>query len=280
MTNKIIFSKKCLEYGGFHIESPKRIEQSFNLLKNKGYEFLEPELASEKDILLVHQTNYLNDIKKGKSEDSDTPAYKDIYQYASLAAGGAITAAKNQGFSLMRPPGHHAGKKGKALGALTRGFCYFNNLAIAVKYLGKKTLILDIDGHHGNGTEEIFAGDKKVIFISLHRFPFYPGTGLKSKENCFNVPLEAECGDECYLKAFKKSLEQVNFEEIEVVAVSAGFDGYSGDLASLGLTNRTFLEIGKILKNIKKHTFFVLEGGYDSLNIVNGIDSLFGKKSK
>lgn len=274
MKTKIIFSEKCLEYGKFHIESPERVKIAAKILKERGYEFLEPEPASEKDLLSVHEVDYIEKLKRGEIEDPDTPAYENIYEYARLSAGGAILAAKVGGFSLMRPPGHHVGKHGKALGVQTKGFCYLNNIAIAIKYLGKPSLILDIDGHHGNGTEEIFLGDKNVIYLSLHRSPFYPGTGLESRENCFNFPLEADCGEETYLKTLDKALRKIDLRKIEMIAVSAGFDGHRGDLASLGLTERTFGEIGKRLAKLKKYTFFVLEGGYIGQNVGQDISEL------
>lgn len=274
MRTKIIFSERCLEYGKEHFESAERVRESVKILKGKGYEFLEPEPASEKDILLIHTQDYLNRLKKGLIEDSDTPAYEKIYEYAKLAAGGAILASRIGGFSLMRPPGHHAGKSGKALGVSTKGFCYLNNIAIAVKYLDKSTLILDIDGHHGNGTEEIFFGNEKITFVSLHRHPDYPGTGLKSRDNCFNFPLKPNCGHNVYIKTLNKAFKKVDFKKIENIAVSAGFDAYSKDLASLGLTEKTYYEIGKILTKLKKHTFFVLEGGYNAKTTGPSIDQL------
>ncbi len=274
MKTKIIFSEKCLEYGKNHLEGPERIKMAAKILKEKGYQFLIPEAASERDLLLVHQTAYLERLKKGKIEDTDTPAYENIYEYAKLAAGGAILAAKVGGFSLMRPPGHHVGRNGLALGVQTQGFCYLNNIAIAVEWLGKSTLILDIDGHHGNGTEEIFFSRKDVIYLSLHRFPYYPGTGLKSRNNCLNFPLMADCGQEVYLKTLEIALKQINLSKIEVVAVSAGFDSHRGDLASLGLTEESFREIGKVIAKLKKPTFFVLEGGYIGQNLGRDIDAL------
>jgi acetoin utilization deacetylase AcuC-like enzyme len=162
----------------------------------------------------------------------------------------------------MRPPGHHAGRNGAALGANTRGFCYLNNIAIAVRHLGKPTLILDIDGHHGNGTQEIFFGDDKVMYVSLHRHPHYPGTGAVSKANCLNFPLWGDCGDEAYLETLDGALGMVDVGRFEAVAVSAGFDTHMGDLASLGLTEKGYTEIGKRIAALKKPTFFVLEGGY------------------
>ncbi|MEM2105670.1 MAG: histone deacetylase [Candidatus Bathyarchaeia archaeon] len=274
METKIIFSEKCLGYGSWHIENPERVRKAYEILKAKGYTFLEPEPAPEEDILKVHDDEYVWNLKKGFIEDVDTPAYENIYEYARLAAGGAVLAAKVNGFSLMRPPGHHAGKSGRALGAYTRGFCYLNNIAIAVKHLDKPALILDIDGHHGNGTQEIFQGDKNVTYISLHRYPHYPGTGSFSEDNCLNFPLQADCGEKVYLETLARAVRKVDASKFEVVAVSAGFDTYAGDLASLGLTERAYREIGKIIKGLMKPTFFVLEGGYNGEVIGKAVHEL------
>jgi len=271
---KIIFSEKCLEYGSWHIESPQRVRRAYEILKERGYEFITPEPAEEEDLLKVHDQDYIELLKRGAIEDPDTPAYENIYEYARLSAGAAILAAKTQGFSLMRPPGHHAGKYGIALGAYTKGFCYINNIAVAVKHLDKPTLILDIDGHHGNGTQEIFQGDPKVVYVSLHRHPHYPGTGYYSETNCLNYPLPADCGEEIYLKTLQEALNRVDMQKVEVIAVSAGFDAYAGDLASLGLTERAYYEIGKMLAALQKPTFFVLEGGYKGENVGKAIDAI------
>ena len=179
----------------------------------------------------------------------------------------------------MRPPGHHAGRNGRAMGASTLGFCYFNNIAIAVKKLDLPTLILDIDGHHGNGTQEIFQGDPKVSFISLHRHPTYPGTGLTSQGNCLNFPLPYSTGDSLYLKTLEQALSQVDMADVEVVAISAGFDAHQGDLASLGLTYEGYREIGRRVGALEKPVFGVLEGGYvgeyvgrDLHELISGIE--------
>jgi acetoin utilization deacetylase AcuC-like enzyme len=274
MKPKIIFSEKCLEYGSWHIESPKRVKIAYEILKGKGYEFLKPEPAKEEDLLKIHDAAYIEMLKKGYVEDVDTPAYENIYEYARLSAGGAILAAKVNGFSLMRPPGHHAGRNGIALGAKTKGFCYINNIAVAVKYLDKPTLILDIDGHHGNGTQEIFLKDRKVTYISLHRYPHYPGTGYYSEANCLNFPLMTDCGEEIYLKTLDEALKKIDIQKMEVIAVSAGFDAHIGDLASLGLTEKSYREIGKRIAALNKPTFFVLEGGYIGEKIGKDIDKL------
>jgi len=278
---KIIFSEKCLEYSWpGHIERPERIRKALELLRQ--YEFLEPKPASQQDLLTVHSREYVDLIKNaeaGSYLDGDTPAPPNIYEYALLSAGAALLAAQEKGFSLMRPPGHHAGRNGRALGVATLGFCYFNNIAIAVKKLGKSTLILDIDGHHGNGTQEIFQGDPKVTFISLHRYPTYPGTGFRSQGNCLNFPLSYSAGDSLYLKTLEQALSQVEIANIEVVGISAGFDAHQGDLASLGLTHEGYREIGRKVGALGKPVFGVLEGGYvgeyvgrDLHELISGIE--------
>ena len=278
---KIIFSEKCLEYSWpGHIERPERIRKALELLRQ--YEFLEPKPASQQDLLRVHSREYVDLIKNaeaGSYLDGDTPAPPNIYKYALLSAGAALLAAQENGFSLMRPPGHHAGRNGRAMGVATLGFCYFNNIAIAVKKLGKSTLILDIDGHHGNGTQEIFQGDPKVTFISLHRYPTYPGTGLTSQGNCLNFPLSYSAGDSLYLKTLEQALSQVEMANIEVVGISAGFDAHEGDFASLGLTYEGYREIGRMVGALGKPVFGVLEGGYigeyvgrDLHELISGIE--------
>jgi len=274
---KIIFSEKCLEYSWpGHIEGPERVERAFEFLKGK-YEFLEPKPASVEDLLKVHSKGYVDLIKNARAGsylDGDTPVPENIYEYARLSAGGAILAAREKGFSLMRPPGHHAGRNGRALGALTLGFCYFNNIAIAVRSLDLPTLILDIDGHHGNGTQEIFLGDPKVTYVSLHRYPHYPGTGFRSEGNCLNFPLSYPTGDSLYLKTLDKALSQVDVESIKVVGISAGFDAHQGDLASLGLSSQGYREIGRKVGALGKPAFAVLEGGYIGENISRAVHEL------
>ena len=261
----IVFSEKCLEYNWpGHIERPERVIPAIEFLRKKN-PFLKPEPASLDDLLNVHSKEYVDLIKNAKHGsyiDGDTPAPKNIYEYALLSAGAAILAAQETGFSLMRPPGHHVGINGRAMGAPTLGFCYFNNIAIAVKKLGLSTLILDIDGHHGNGTQEIFQGNKIVSFISLHRHPTYPGTGLSSKGNCLNFPLHYLTGDDLFLKTLEKAFSKVEMENIDAVAISAGFDAHLGDLASLSLTSNCYREIGRIVGRYRKKVFGVLEGGY------------------
>ena len=273
----LIFSDKCLEYDWpGHIERPERIEKALHFLKTK-YDFLEPEPLLEQDLLTTHSKEYvklIKNVKAGSYLDGDTPAPEHIYDYALLSAGAALLASQNNGFSLMRPPGHHAGINGRAMGVSTLGFCYFKNIAIAIKKLGRSTLILDIDGHHGNGTQEIFQGDQKVTFISLHRYPTYPGTGFKSKDNCLNFPLSHSTGDSLYLETLEFALNQVELDTVDLIAISAGFDAHDGDLASLSLTPNCYREIGRRIGALNKPVFGVLEGGYIGQNVGKDIHEL------
>jgi len=274
---EIVYSKRCLEYSyAGHLESPSRVRKAAEILKELGYAFVEPKPASDGDLLRAHTKHWVDRVRRGGFFDADTPGSRDIYEYASLSAGGALLASSIGGFSLLRPPGHHAGKAGRALGASSLGFCYFNNIAIAVRRLDEPTLILDIDGHHGNGTQEIFLGDSKVTYVSLHRIPHYPGTGLISENNCLNFPLPLDVGDEQYLKTLDAALRQVDMKRVEVIAISAGFDAHKGDLASLGLTSDCYREIGKRLRNLSKRVFGVLEGGYSGENIARDLNELIG----
>ena len=273
--DRVVYSEKCLGYSYFgHVENPERVRIAYEVLKSRGYRFLEPEHALRDDLLKAHSEAWIERVRKGGFFDGDTPGSPDIYEYASLSAGGAIVAARNRAFSLMRPPGHHAGKNGKALGAPTLGFCYFNNVAVAVRHLNKPTLILDIDGHHGNGTEEIFRGDLNVKVISLHRGGIYPGTGYESAGNCLNFPFFTAPGDELYLKTLDSALGQIDMKHIEVVAISAGFDCHKGDLASLGLSSNCFREISRRVRALGKYTFGVLEGGYGGEHVGEDLDQL------
>src|ERR1700690_2782311 len=274
MKTKIVYSEKCLGYGTWHIEGPQRVKAAYDILQAKGYSFVEPTPASDDEILSVHDADYLFNVKKGLVEDSDTPAYANIYEFARLSVGSALLASKINGFSLMRPPGHHVGRNGAALGVYTRGFCYLNNIAIAVKESRKRTLILDIDGHHGNGTQEIFQSDEKVVYVSLHQAPNYPGTGDFTEGNCINFALPGDFGGKRYLETLDKALGMVDLAKFESIAVSAGFDTHLGDLATLGLVERDYFEIGKRVARLKRPSFFVLEGCYVGEKVGLDIDSL------
>ncbi len=264
---KVFYSPECLGYlQPGHPESPARVLYTYEYLKEKGFGFVKPEPCTDDDILKAHSRRLLDSVKHESFYDADTPALPGIYAIAALSAGSAIDAAMlcmekgEKAFSLMRPPGHHAGRN--SLG----GFCYFNNIAIAsLKALEKagRVAIVDFDCHHGNGTEDIFKGKKDFLYLSLHESPLYPGTGLKSRDNCINYPLPAGTGHDEYLSVFADALKEVERFDPGLLAISAGFDSYKGDpLANLALEPETYLETGRMLAGLNKPAFAVLEGGY------------------
>jgi acetoin utilization deacetylase AcuC-like enzyme len=275
----IIHSPRCLEYAAAgHPENPERVAAAITALKNRHHTWFDPQPCSEQDILQVHTAGLLEAIKSGQFFDADTPVFSNIYELARLAAGAAILAAEKAvsgqtAFSLMRPPGHHAERD------RIMGFCYLNNIAIAVaKTLSdstasiKKVAILDFDCHHGNGTEDIFCGDERVLFASLHQSPCYPGTGLVSRKNCLNYPLQPGTGPQEFLAALDNALEKLRDFHPDMLAVSAGFDSYKGDpITAMRLEIDTVHEIGarivSFCQTMKSGAgtlpcFMVLEGGY------------------
>jgi acetoin utilization deacetylase AcuC-like enzyme len=263
---KIISTLKCTEYGQVgHPESPLRIKNTYKFLKDKGYKIIEPKYATEDDILLVHSKNLLEKVKSEKFFDPDTPVFKGIFDFARLAVGAAIKSAEfsmdnDFAFSLMRPPGHHATRDD--LG----GFCYFNNIAIAIKKVlakVKRAAILDIDVHHGNGTEQIFRGKENVLYISLHQSSLYPGTGLSSEKNCLNFPLPAGTGERRYLAILKQALEQIRQFRPNIIGISCGFDTFNNDpIANLQLDVESYYKIAQFISDLNIPFFCVLEGGY------------------
>ena len=263
---KIIFSPQCLKYENpGHPESPLRVKLAYQFLKQKGLTFIEPAPCKEEDVLAIHSQGLLDAVKSGQFSDADTPNLKGIFEHASLAAGSAIQAQERalkgeNAFSLMRPPGHHAGKD--TLG----GFCYFNNIAIAMKKALKKVkkgAILDLDCHHGNGTQDIFLGNERVLYVSLHQSPLYPGTGLESEENCLNYPLPAGTDGKRYLATLAQALKNIKAFDPELLGISLGFDTYREDpLTNFGLEIAAYRDIGALIKELSIAGFGVLEGGY------------------
>jgi len=252
-----------------HPESPARIGSAYNLLAEKGFDFIEPHPCNDEDILLAHSPALLESVKNESFFDLDTPVFPGIFEIAKLSAGAAVDAAMyclNHGekaFSLMRPPGHHATKN--HLG----GFCYFNNIAIACLKARKeagnigKVAIVDFDCHHGNGTEDIVLGKQDFLYLSLHQSPLFPGTGLKSRDNCMNFPLSSGTGPDRYLSVLEDGIKAVEKFNPDLLAISAGFDTYLLDpIAGLSLEQETYGEIGRMLSGLNRPTFAVLEGGY------------------
>lgn len=266
---KFVFTEKFLEFKEKgHPESPERISSIVNYIKEKGnFEFIEPYPCKEEDLLLAHDIEMIKKIRNNDFFIPDTPNISNIYYYATLSVGSAIIAGEISlggeiGFSLGRPPGHHAGKRNFG------GFCYFNNIAITVKKLllkwNLKIAILDIDGHHGNGTEEILRNEKNVIFVSLHQYPAYPGTGKYSFENCYNFPIPPFSSEKLYMREFEKALEIIKNFNPDIIGISCGFDAYERDpLLNLNLNETSFYLIGKKISELTSKIFVVLEGGYN-----------------
>ena len=197
--------------------------------------------------------------------DNDTLCSETTWEAARLAAGTAVEAALRGGFALVRPPGHHA------LPHRAMGFCIFDNVAIAARaaqrQLGlKRVVIVDFDVHHGNGTQAIFAEDDSVLFVSLHQWPFYPGSGGPDDqaETTLNVPMSAWSGDEEYVHAFEHTVEPaVARFEPELVLVSAGFDAHRDDpLAEMRVTEDGFRDLARRCAAMAPRVAAVLEGGY------------------
>ncbi|MBR9679049.1 MAG: histone deacetylase [Nanoarchaeota archaeon] len=234
-----------------HSESPERLKGILKKVKT-----LLPKKYGEEILLLAHTQEHINHIKSGALIDRDTPNNPGMHAIALKSAECAITAAENNGFSLARPPGHHAGPD------YAMGFCYYNNIAIAAKYLKKNVLIIDLDVHHGNGTQDIIKNDEKIHYLGLHQNPAYPGTGITSELNYSNYPLQLGTTGKEYLKILTHALDKLKFKP-EHVGISIGFDTYyKENLASLNLMLEDYEKIGKLLSERLENVFCVLEGGY------------------
>lgn len=251
-----------------HPEAPFRVRRSHEFLSAAG---LPPELppvkAGPEDAALLHGAGHVGSIARGDFSDPDTPAFPGMDELALLSLSGALSAADSglagePAFSLMRPPGHHAGKDRVA------GFCYLNNVALAVARLqktrpGLRVAVVDFDVHHGDGTESLVLGREGVSFLSLHQFPLYPGTGAESRGNCLNVPLPAGTDESRWLAAFEPAFARLLKSKPDLLAVSAGFDAYKDDpIAGLKLERGTFRRVGRLLAETRLPRFAALEGGY------------------
>ena len=225
--------------------------------------------ASREQLERCHGGDYLDRLEALEVPtmlDPDTVASESSYEAALVAAGCTLVAVDRGGFALVRPPGHHA------LPDRAMGFCLVDNIAVAARYaqaeLGlARVAIVDWDVHHGNGTQDIFQGDPTVLFVSLHQWPFYPGSGGPGDgdETTLNVPLPAGSGDEDYLRAFDEQVAPaVRAFEPELVLVSAGFDAHVDDpLAGMRVTADGFRELARRSAALGPRVAAVLEGGYD-----------------
>jgi acetoin utilization deacetylase AcuC-like enzyme len=243
--------------------------------------------ATHSEISLIHDLDYIRSVEtacitRGHGYfDGDTPFSKKSFEAAALAAGAGIRLANlvlndeiQNGFALVRPPGHHA----EATHAM--GFCVFNNIAITAKYLQskgiKRILILDWDVHHGNGTQHQFYGDDSVFFVSFHQFPFYPGSGAREERGSgqglgftLNLPLPRNSVEADYLKLWPLFQKEMEKFQPEVILISAGFDAHRDDpLGGMLLETSSFENFtSKVLQEAnlyaKGRVISFLEGGYD-----------------
>ena len=274
--------------GDGHPEKIDRVTaviDNFKKIDNKKLIWKKPNKFENSFLIKTHTSNYIDQVNKSFPKkgynflDGDTivsPGSKDASKDAVGSIITAIDGVQNKefknAFCAVRPPGHHAEKE-KAM-----GFCIFNNVAVGANYLIEKykynkIAIIDFDVHHGNGTQNIFYDNEKVLFISTHQYPYYPGTGSEKEKgnfnNVLNIPLEAGTSAEKYLNAYENVLNKVREFKPEFLLFSAGFDAHIDDpLAQLQLSSEDFYKITKRTLEISKpfcngNVVSILEGGYD-----------------
>jgi len=276
--------------GDGHPEKIDRVTvviDNFKKLDNKDLVWKKPSKFDQSLLEITHNSDYINFVEKSFPEkglsflDGDTivsPGSKDA---TSDAVGSIITAIDGvenkdfkNAFCAVRPPGHHA-EKNKAM-----GFCIYNNVAVGANYLINKyklnkVAIIDFDVHHGNGTQDIFYDNEKVLYISTHQYPYYPGSGTNDEKgkynNILNIPLPAGTTSEEYLNAYEFVLKKIREFKPEFILLSAGFDAHKDDpLAQLQLESKDFYNITKRTLELSKQycdgkVVSILEGGYDLL---------------
>jgi acetoin utilization deacetylase AcuC-like enzyme len=273
--------------GAGHPERPERVDAvrrgivEAGLTERLSWPAVRP--ATDAELLRVHTEKHVRSVEATKGRtvafDPDTQAGPRTYEAALHAAGAVVDAVAavldgrlDRAFCLSRPPGHHAESEH------VMGFCYFNNVAVAAAEALERgvarVLIVDFDVHHGNGTQEIFYLDPRVLYVSSHQFPFYPGTGLQIEQGSgkgrgftSNLPMPAGSGDADYLRVYREIvLPMARAFDPELVIVSAGFDAFGGDpLASMNLTAGGYGALAGICLEAAANgrAVFALEGGYD-----------------
>ncbi len=289
--------------GPTHIESPRRLEVIYERIEKPDikdlYVNIAPRPANIEELLWNHSQDYIETIAQSKGKDIvqfDPDTYAGAYSWdAAINAVGAcfncldklITNQFRAGFALVRPPGHHA-EYSKA-----RGFCLFNNIALAAHYainkLGaQRILIVDFDLHHGNGTQWSFYNSSNVLYFSTHQFPYYPGTGSldeigegEGEGFTVNIPLFRGVRDEDMANIYEQILMPIAYSyNPDFILVSAGFDIYVDDpLGGFQISLNGFSIIANYLFDISKHTcpgrlFFVLEGGYNLYGLSEGVATI------
>jgi len=274
--------------GDGHPEKIDRVTviiDNFKKLNNKNLIWKKPSKYKRELIENTHNKDYINFVEKSFPEkglsflDGDTIISPGSKEATADAVGSIITAIDgvqnkefHNAFCAVRPPGHHA-ERNKAM-----GFCIYNNVSVGAQYLLEKykfnkVAIIDFDVHHGNGTQDIFYDNEKVLYISTHQYPYYPGTGAEKEKgkynNIFNIPLPAGTTSEEYLNAYEFVLKKIKEFKPEFILLSAGFDAHKDDpLAQLQLTSKDFYNLTKRTLNLAKlycegKVVSILEGGYD-----------------
>lgn len=261
-----IFHRLFLAHNtGMHPERGERLH-AFRYLPDSLIE------DGESSLSLVHTPEYIDRVKRlfknNIKEYADTIISPHSFEAACLAAGAAIQAAQTGNFALVRPPGHHAYADHGS------GFCLFNNIAIACAHLrsqGKRVVILDFDGHYGDGTSSIFYKDDQVLYWSFHQYPAFPGIGMvhesghtKGRGHTVNIPLPPGSGDDIFWDAFHQTVPIIEQFAPDVLAISAGFDSHYFDpLLQLHLSRDCYYLLGKEIALRFPNHFAVLEGGYN-----------------
>jgi len=269
----IITDDHCTDYASpGHPERPERIAKTLEKLRGQTelpIRWGQPARIEDSVLLRAHTTEHLARLEAPADFDGDTPFLPEIADYARASVGAALEALKSAragqvAFSLMRPPGHHA-MRNRAM-----GFCYLNNVAIAVLEAlasgASQVAVYDFDVHHGNGTEAILLNQPGAAFFSIHQFPCYPGTGAQNAgKNCFNYPVAPQTPRAEYRRVLNTAFKHLQTFKPDLVAVSAGFDAYARDpLAQETLEAEDYHWLGRSIRELGVPVFSLLEGGYSN----------------